>query len=97
MSLLVDIYRSKKKEGAYLYVPKGADLTKLPEVLLKQFGRADYAMELLLSIERALAQADVQKVMNSITDQGFYLQLPPRLDEYMKQIPNDKLAATKPV
>jgi len=91
MSVIVDIYRSKKKEGAYLYVRKGYELQDLPTALVQQFGKGEFAMKLLLTPEKKLASADVEKVMASVLEQGFYLQLPPKPETYMQRIPNDKM------
>ncbi len=92
--LLSDIYRSKKKEGMYLFVSKGMNLEELPDALRKQFGLAELAMTLALSPDKKLARADAAKVIESIETEGFYLQMPPSIgdtDNYMQQISNSKL------
>jgi uncharacterized protein YcgL (UPF0745 family) len=81
---LTSIYRSSKEDGLYLYVDKTEDLSRVPEQLLRQFGKPELAMKLLLSPTRKLARADVNSVLLAIQEQGFYLQLPPsreRLDK----------------
>ncbi len=88
---LIDIYRSKKKEGMYLYVEKGKNLEDLPEALIKQFGNVELSMVLKLTAERKLAQVSAKKVLEALDNQGFYLQLPPALDGYMQKIPNSKI------
>ena len=45
--------------------------------LLKQFGEAELAMTLLLTPERKLARVEAPKVLESIAEQGFFLQMPP--------------------
>jgi len=95
--MLTEIYRSGKREGMYLYVEKGKDLTELPEALLKQFGRAELAMTLVLSATKKLANADVETVMAQLQSQGYYLQMPPTgiLGEaYMQQVRNEKMPLT---
>ncbi len=62
----------------YLYVKKDEGLTRVPEDLLKLFGRPQQAMVLLLTPGKKLAHASVEKVAESLETQGFYLQLPPR-------------------
>ena len=88
MKKICTIYRSPKKEGMYLYVDKAEDLTRVPEALLKQFGKPEHAMVLLLHPERELSRVDVKKVLEQIGENGFFLQLPPATseDEYMKSI-----------
>lgn len=62
----------------YLYVIKEEGLGRVPQELLKLFGRPQPAMVLLLTPEKKLARVSVEKVMESLTQQGFYLQMPPR-------------------
>lgn len=78
MKIICEIYRSPKEEGMYLYVKKEEGLSKVPEALLKMFGRPQQAMVLLLTPGKKLAHASVEKVAESLEAQGFYLQLPPR-------------------
>lgn len=84
--LICEVFRSPKHEGMYLYVEKAKGLTKVPEALLSRFGKPKAAMVLLLDETKTLARADVAKVMQGITEQGFYLQLPPVKDDYMQEI-----------
>lgn len=80
---MCSIYRSSKKEGMYLYVTKSDDLDKVPESLLKTFGKPQHAMDLMLRPERKLARADVREVMEALDDPGYYLQMPPsETDDY---------------
>lgn len=79
--LFCSIYRSRRKEGMYLYVDRLKGTKDLPEVLLEQFGPPVHVNDMILSPDRPLARADVNKVMDSIRGQGFYLQMPPPPDE----------------
>lgn len=69
-----------------MYVEKSQGLKRVPEVLLERFGKPKSPMTLLLTPERKLANADIEKVMKAITEQGFYLQLPKDDDDYMREI-----------
>jgi len=80
MKVITDIYRSTKKEGLYLYVPAGQELNELPPTLMTSFGRAEYAMKIVLTKDKKLARAEVEEVMSAIEDQGFYLQMPPVIE-----------------
>jgi uncharacterized protein len=73
----VRVYRSSRKQDLYLYVDAGDDLMAVPEALLIQFGKPVEALSLMLTAERTLARADAARVLESIAEQGFYLQLPP--------------------
>jgi uncharacterized protein YcgL (UPF0745 family) len=75
--MLCYIYKSLKKELLYLYVDSKDDFSKVPEALFISFGKLEFVMELELSPDRKLAKEDVVKVINSLVDKGFYVQLPP--------------------
>jgi uncharacterized protein YcgL (UPF0745 family) len=76
---LVDIYRSGKKEGLYLYVKSGHALDALPEALLKQFGKAEKSMTILITPDKKLARAEAEDVLHKLEEQDFYLQMPPSI------------------
>jgi len=73
----VDIYRSERRDGLYLYLPRGADPVALPEPVRQHAGRLALAMQMDLSPLRKLARAEVSTVLADLSRQGFYLQLPP--------------------
>lgn len=79
MKLMCDIYRCSSKEGMYIYLEKDAEKEQLPEALLKQTGRLELAMSLLLTPEKQLARAKADDVIKAIHNQGFYVQMPPIL------------------
>ena len=81
MKVICQIFRSPKEEGMYLYVKKEEGLTKVPEELLKLFGKPQPAMVLLLTSEKKLARVSVEKVAESLELQGYYLQMPPRNEQ----------------
>ncbi|QUJ68398.1 YcgL domain-containing protein [Photobacterium sp. GJ3] len=84
--MLCSIYKSPKKENTYLYIKTKDDFSEVPEALLSTFGKPQFVMVLKLVEGRKLALADISKVRESLTTQGYYLQLPPPvtnlLDEY---------------
>jgi uncharacterized protein YcgL (UPF0745 family) len=47
--------------------------------LQERFGEPVFVLQLELSVDRRLARVDVVKVLESLSEQGFYLQLPPKL------------------
>ena len=77
MSTIVDIYRSKHKEGLYLYVKKDTALKSLPASVMQSFGHAEKAMTLLLTADKTLARANAVNVLEALDNKGLYLQLPP--------------------
>ncbi len=89
MKKICTIYRSAKHEGMYLYVEKKEDLSRVPEALLKRFGRPERAMTLLIEPTRKLARVDTQSVLAALDEEGFYLQLPPKPEDgVMREIRN---------
>lgn len=85
---LCTVYRSPKREGMYLYVPKGEDLARVPDALLNRFGKPEQAMTLVLHAGRKLARVDVESVLAELEEQGFYLQMPLSPEQYMQEIRN---------
>ncbi len=86
--MLCSIYKSSKKDGTYLYIPKRDDFSQVPDTLMQMFGKPLFVM--LINLEkRPLAQVNVDKVKASLEEQGFFLQLPPPpenlLEKYKEQ------------
>lgn len=71
------VYKSLKKLGCYIYVKKDMEIADLPEALLVLLGELEQVMDLTLSPERELAQADPREVLANLESQGFYVQMPP--------------------
>ena len=76
----VKIFRSKRREGTYLYVDAQEEFERVPQALEAQFGAGALVMALKLTSDRRLAQACAAEVLASIEARGFYLQLPPQVD-----------------
>lgn len=81
--LIVEVYRSSKRDEMYLYVEKSIGLSKVPEELLERFGKGVSAMTMLLTKDKKLARAEAESVIRDIREKGFYLQLPPVKDDYL--------------
>ncbi|MGD8108906.1 YcgL domain-containing protein [Vibrio sp. TRT 21S02] len=86
--MLCAIYKSSKKEGAYLYIQKKDDFSQVPDTLMQMFGKP--IMVMMVNLDgRQLAQVDIEKVKQSLNEDGFFLQLPPPpknlLEEYKEQ------------
>jgi len=75
--MLCTVYRSLRKEGTYLYVEKRDDFSKVPELLLQSFGKPQLVTLINLAKREHLAQIDINKLKAALSEQGFYLQLPP--------------------
>lgn len=77
MKVLCEIFRSPKEEGMYLYVKRQEGLERVPEDLLKRFGKPQSAMVLALTPERKLARTSAERVLACLEEPGYYLQMPP--------------------
>lgn len=86
IKIICDVYKSLKKQDVYIYVNKTDGLTRVPELLLEHFGKPHHTLTLVLTPERKLARTNGKKVLDAISEQGFYLQMPPVLDDEMKRI-----------
>ena len=71
----------------YLFVKKQEGLSRVPEVLLKQFGKPEPIMLLHLDGNRKLARADAAQVVADIGEKGFYLQMPPTTEDSRRERP----------
>jgi len=72
------VYKSLKKHLFYLYIVKKDDFSCVPEDLLHSFGALEFVLEVELTPERKLAKEDSQKVLESLSTKGFFVQLPPQ-------------------
>lgn len=78
------IYRSNKSDQAYLYVEKKDDFSRVPEELLQRFGKPILTMLLPLNGQKKLAHADLDIVKQALVDRGYYLQMPPPVENLLK-------------
>ncbi|MDV7104026.1 YcgL domain-containing protein [Vibrio sp. TH_r3] len=88
--MLCSIYKSKKKDGAYLYIAEKDNFSQVPEELMAMFGVPHFVMVIKLD-GRKLAQVDVNKVKESLQEDGFFLQLPPPTQNVLEQYKAQKL------
>jgi len=79
--LLASVYRSKVKDQMYLYINTKDDFSKVPEKLLKMFGMPEFALQLNLTKRKKLARVELTEVKKALTEQGYFLQMPPSIHE----------------
>ena len=77
MKIKCEVYRCVKKADTYLYLKNGMDLENLPIELSGLLGELTPFLKLELSESSKLARVETNDVMLALTDQGYYLQLPP--------------------
>lgn len=85
------IYKSLKKAELYLYLEKKDDFSMVPEPLLDSFGKMEFVMDLDITPERKLAREDGAKVLASLQDKGFFVQMPPTIIPETLLVKNSKL------
>lgn len=72
------IYKGRKKADTYLYLEREGDFSRVPAALLELLGELELVLQLELTPQRTLAQADAEQVRRLLREQGYYLQMPPR-------------------
>ncbi|MDD9154623.1 YcgL domain-containing protein [Aliivibrio sp. S4TY2] len=87
--MFCSVYKSTKKQGAYLYIAKKDDFTPVPKELMTMFGTPTMVMVVNLA-GRTLASVDVEKVKASIQNEGFFLQLPPPPENLLEKYKQEK-------
>ena len=85
--MLVEVFRSSRKQDTYLYLPRGAIFEELPEGLRQTFGAPELALSVNLTAERKLARYDTEEVLKALSQQGFFLQLPPGSPSEAAEVP----------
>jgi uncharacterized protein YcgL (UPF0745 family) len=68
----------------YIYLGEKDNFDAVPQEVLKNLGRVDFAMELELSAEKKLASEEPRQVMENLEKHGFHIQMP-------KNTPTDEL------
>ena len=71
--MLCAIYKSKKKEGMYLYIAKRDDFSALPNALREAFGTPAFVMLFNLAGQKTLINADNQEVMKNKLDKTVFI------------------------
>ena len=86
--LLLAVYKSGKRDGMYLYVPKAEGTGRVPAALMQMFGTPTHVMDVPLKPGRDLARVSGEKLRAEIDEKGFYLQMPPPREDYLLDLYN---------
>lgn len=89
MKTICTVYKSPKKDEAYLYVDHKKGLAPVPKSLLEVFGNPIKVTTLVLTEDRKLARADVKDVIRALIEPGYYLQMPPAKESYLLDLHQD--------
>ena len=71
------VYKGSRKTNTYLYVAREGDFSRVPQVILELMGQLELVLNVDLSKRESLARADIPEVISKLSEQGFFLQLPP--------------------
>jgi len=82
------IYRCSAKPDMYIYLAEEDGFDKIDQGLIKKLGQLSFAMSLELDSNSKLAREDPLKVIDSLNNQGFHLQMPSEtsVEELMARI-----------
>lgn len=73
------IYRSERKAETYLYLAESLPFDELPERLRLHFGEPVFVMRLEIGPQSRLARVEAADVLRALAQDGYFLQLPPKL------------------
>jgi hypothetical protein len=79
------IYRSNKQKGMYLYLDEKDNFSKVPESLLTLLGDMEFTFEFDLCKGRKLIRAEAEEVLRIMTENGYFLQMPPPKSDFLGQ------------
>ena len=71
-----NIYKGKRKDDHYLFMPITSSLEELPGAILQILGDIELVMKLDITADTRLAQSDARTILDTISEKGFYIQLP---------------------
>ncbi len=77
--MICEVFKSDKKPGAYLYLAQEKTLEEIPEELQKILGQCTQVMQLNLAQRDRLASEDIESVKKNLIEQGYHLQMPPKI------------------
>lgn len=83
--MLAFVYKSLKKADTYLYLAARDDFERVPPPVRAQLGNLQFVLEVALTPQRRLAQADPAVVRANLAARGFHLQLPPTMADPMTE------------
>jgi len=70
------IYKGKRKQEHYLFMPADSSLEEIPESILQILGEIQHVMKIDITPSTHLAQSDPEAILETIREKGFYIQIP---------------------
>ncbi|MEW9799128.1 YcgL domain-containing protein [Alteromonas sp. CYL-A6] len=81
--MIIAVYKTRKKQGMYLYIKEKDKFDDVPDALMASFGTPELVMLLALNKREKLAGVDKDKLVASLNEKGFYLQMPPKEEDLL--------------
>ena len=78
------VYKSSKQEQTYLYVGRENCFDSVPEGLITLLGDLEFVLSVELHEDRKLAQVDARDVMERLQENGYFLQMPPPKNSFVR-------------
>jgi uncharacterized protein YcgL (UPF0745 family) len=72
------VYKSRRKADTYVYLRERDAFGLIPEPVRAPLGELGFVLEVTLTPDRALAQADPAVVRANLAAHGFHIQFPPQ-------------------
>ena len=72
------VYKSDRRQDTYIYLGAEDDFDSIPPALRDAMGPLEFVLQVDLEATRKLPNADAERVMEEVSNTGFYLQLPPK-------------------
>ena len=72
---LVFVYKSRKKQGRYLYLKEKDVFAHIPSGLLDAFGAPEFVMMFALSKHRELPKVKVEDLEEALDTKGYFLRI----------------------
>lgn len=71
------VYRSKFKQGMYIYLVEKDGFGSIPNDLRRRLGTLEFAFSMTLEETKKLVRIEAKTVMKQLQSDGFFLQMPP--------------------
>ncbi len=81
--MLCAVYKTRRKEGMYLYLPKKEQFDAVPEALMKTFGKPQFVMLVAVEKHAKIAGVDTEVLQKALKEEGFYLQMPAQMEDWL--------------
>ena len=82
----VDVFKTTRRPGTFLFLPKDLTPEHWPEGLAAIFSEPQKVLTLTLTADQPLAVQKAVDVMTSLQTQGYFLQMPPPPREREKPV-----------